>query len=384
MTPSEKYVSDLCKSSFLPFWSYPNPLGKKDKELCDVLVVCNNTIILISVKDIRVSNHKDETVKYDRWKAKAIDDSAKQLYGAERFLKNRDHIKLKDRTTTVKLPNKEKRKIFRIAVAFGSHKNFPLPTGDFGRGFVHVFDEQSTSILLKELDTITDFTDYLIAKENFIKGKRIMVPREIDFFTLYLNSNGFDIDAPADYISIPYGLWEIYIQSEEYKSWQESIKESFMWDEMINGIFNYHINSEISQEKRDEYEESLRIINLESRQHRIALGKKLKEALEKKVSARLLKPLPGQKYTYVLMPLTDKNWEGKEGELKLRCIIARYLFPDIETIIGVSIGKNPNNGHGWYDILYLHLPEINQLYIDEAKNAQEELGYFKNMKSSKN
>ena len=51
MTPSERYVDNLCKKSFLPFWSFPNPLGKKGKELCDVLVVCGHTIILISVKE---------------------------------------------------------------------------------------------------------------------------------------------------------------------------------------------------------------------------------------------------------------------------------------------------------------------------------------------
>ena len=44
MTPSEKFVSELCEKSFLPFWSFASPLGKKNKELCDVLVVCNNTI----------------------------------------------------------------------------------------------------------------------------------------------------------------------------------------------------------------------------------------------------------------------------------------------------------------------------------------------------
>ena len=94
MTPSERYVDNLCKKSFLPFWSFPNPLGKKGKELCDVLVVCGHTIILISVKDIKVTNHKDRTVQYKRWVNKAVDDSIKQLYGAERFLKNVDEVKL--------------------------------------------------------------------------------------------------------------------------------------------------------------------------------------------------------------------------------------------------------------------------------------------------
>jgi len=65
MTTSEKYVSELCEKSFLPFWSYPNPIGKNNKELCDILIVCGDIIIIISVKDIKVSNHVDDIVNYE-------------------------------------------------------------------------------------------------------------------------------------------------------------------------------------------------------------------------------------------------------------------------------------------------------------------------------
>ena len=188
MTPSEKYVANLCEKSFLPFWSFPNPLGKKDKELCDVLVVCGNTIILISVKDIKVSNHKDKTIQYKRWVNKAVNDSTKQLYGAERFLKNVDEIKLKNRVTKVALPDKKTRIIYRLAIAFGSDYDFPLPMGMDKRGFVHILDEKSTATIISELDTITDFTRYLIAKEKFLASNHMLLPEETDFFcTLYSN-----------------------------------------------------------------------------------------------------------------------------------------------------------------------------------------------------
>lgn len=65
MTPSEKFVADLCRKSFLPFWSFPSPLGKKGKELCDILVVCESNIIIISIKDIRVTQNDDEMVQYE-------------------------------------------------------------------------------------------------------------------------------------------------------------------------------------------------------------------------------------------------------------------------------------------------------------------------------
>lgn len=232
MTPSEKYVSELCEKSFLPFWSFPNPIGKKNKELCDLFVVCENTIIIISVKDITPSKSEDELIKYERWVKKAIHDSVDQIYGAERFLETVHEVFLKDKKTKIKLPPKESRIIHRIAIAFGSANDFPLPTGNFGKGNVNVFDEKATFTILNELDTITDFTDYLTAKEKFVSDKTILIPSEIDFLAFYLQT-GLKIDVPADTIISGSGLWESYIETNEYSEWKEDITVSYIWDFMI-------------------------------------------------------------------------------------------------------------------------------------------------------
>lgn len=376
MTPSEKYVSELCEKSFLPFWSFPNPIGKKDKELCDVFVVCENNIIIISVKDISISEHKDESVQYDRWVKKAIYDSADQIYGAERFLKSVDEVFSKDRRTKIKLPEKKTRIIHRIAIAFGSKENFPLPTGNFGKGFVHVFDEKSTFVLLNELDTITDFTNYLIAKEKFIANKRILIPTESDFLAFYLQT-GLEIDISANVIASQSGLWESYIETKEYLKWRKDIRISYVWDQMILQLHNFHISLDLNEERRLELEESVRQINLESRINRIELGSILENAKERKVNARMLRPLDGCNHTYVLIPLTDKNWEGKESELKLRCIVARAENPNTEKIIGISIGSR-SNGESHFDICYLYIPKLDKEFVKHAKTIQDEFGYFKN------
>lgn len=54
MTTSEKYVSELCEKSFLPFWSYPNPIGKNNKELCNILIVCGNIILSYRLKILKL------------------------------------------------------------------------------------------------------------------------------------------------------------------------------------------------------------------------------------------------------------------------------------------------------------------------------------------
>ena len=60
------------------------------------MIVCANDIIIISVKDIKISGHPDENVQYERWLKKAVRVSIDQIYGAERFLISVDEISLVD------------------------------------------------------------------------------------------------------------------------------------------------------------------------------------------------------------------------------------------------------------------------------------------------
>ena len=382
MTPSEKYVADLCKKSFLPFWSFPNPLGKKDKELCDVVVVCGSTIILISVKDIQVSSHEDRSIQYSRWVKKAVDDSLQQLYGAERFLENVDEITLKNRVTKVALPNKNERSIYRIAIAFGSDYDFPLPMGMNDRGFVHIFDEKSTATIISELDTITDFTRYLTAKEKFLSSNHMLLPEETDFFALYIRT-GLEFDYPVDSVAGSGGLWESYINSKDYSDWRKRIIPSFIWDYMITQLHTYQIKDETNDQQIQDLENAIRIINQEDRINRTELGLALDDAIKKKSIGRMLLPQLGAKHMYVFMPLTKKNWEGKEKELELRCIVARYLNPSVNTVIGLSFGSNGKD-ESIYDICYHYIPEVSDEFFKYAKEIQQELGYFKSSLQSSN
>jgi len=376
MTPSEKYVFELSKKSFLPFWSFPNPIGKKGKELCDVLVICEDIVIIISVKEIKPSKSKDINVQYERWVKKAIYDSSDQIHGAERFIKTQRKILLKDNKTWIDLPHVSNMKIYRIAIAFGSPNIFPLPTGNFGKGFVHVFDEQSTFTILQELDTISDFVNYLEAKEKFFNGRTIQASTELDFLAFYIQT-GFDIDPKVDSIVIDKEMWNSYQKSKDYYEWREKIKGSYFWDNMINHLYNYHIVSNESSVKREELEEAIRKINLETRIDRIELGIILKNAQVSNVKARMIQAPTNKKHSYVFMNLNEKNWDYKETELKLRCDVARVLNPNTKIIIGIAIGEN-DKGESYFDIAYLNMPEISEDFKNYVKKVQNELGYFKN------
>ena len=167
MNRSEEFVSDLCTKSFLSLWSYSNPRMKDSpKELCDVLVVCDPDVIIFSVKEIGLKEGGDPTVDVARWRRKAVESSIKQIYGAERHLKFMTDVVTKEGKIGVTLPLVPNRQVHRVAVALGSKGKVPVSFEDFGKGFIHVFDEVSLPNIMIELDTITDFVTYLKDKET--------------------------------------------------------------------------------------------------------------------------------------------------------------------------------------------------------------------------
>jgi hypothetical protein len=66
-------------------------------------------------------------------------------------------------------------------------KNFTIGQGCSEYGFIHVFDEKSTFTIINELDTFPDFINYLIAKEEFAKNKKISGYKKVDFFSVFKN-----------------------------------------------------------------------------------------------------------------------------------------------------------------------------------------------------
>ena len=73
VTESERYLASLASRSFLNLWSYPSPyrdqkqFGKgHGKELCDLLVVCGQHIIIFSEKSIAWPS-AEINVAWSRW-----------------------------------------------------------------------------------------------------------------------------------------------------------------------------------------------------------------------------------------------------------------------------------------------------------------------------
>ena len=203
------------------------------------MVVCEPDILIISVKEAIPTESRSDEVDWKRWRKKAIDESVKQIYGAERFLRRSTDVIKRDGTKGLPLPSDASRRIHRIAVAFGSAGRFPISFGDFGKGFVHVFDEKSLQICLGALDTVSDLVAYLIDKEElYASGVNTMFEgSEEDMLAFYLHQGRtFPTLDNGAVMVIGNDLWDQFEKKPEVIAKTREDQVSYAWDRLIESI----------------------------------------------------------------------------------------------------------------------------------------------------
>ncbi len=380
VNPAEEFVYRICKKSFLSLWSYLNPQGKsRGKELCDILVVIDPDVIIISVKDINLFSDHDQQGNFERWRKRAIDASVKQIYGAERWLRQASHVIRKDGTSGIVLPKKELLRFHRIAVAFGGKGNVPITYGDFGKGFVHVLDEVSFPAILKELDTIEDFVNYLSDKEDYLTNgpQYVLHGGEEDLLATYL-IRGRSFPSVTGFLMLEDGIWENLKERDEYKAKKEADKLSYFWDGLIE-TFNKHIMDgtlEFGTALTDA-EVAVRTMARENRLSRRFLGKAYEDFIRNSnsVRARMHKSLLGIVYVFLALPHGTDRRERAE-ELQLRCFVARGLNQGSDTVVGIATEiYKPNAGFS-LDLVFLYKNEWTAEDQEVFDQIRSRLGYF--------
>ena len=110
VTPSESYLRELCNRTFLSLWSYPNPYrdqagnGDNGKEICDLLVVFENNIVIFSDKHCKFPDSDNLDLDWARWYRHAIEKSACQSWGAERWIRTHPDRVFLDAKCTKRFP----------------------------------------------------------------------------------------------------------------------------------------------------------------------------------------------------------------------------------------------------------------------------------------
>lgn len=433
-TPSERYLAQLCQRCFLSLWSYPNLYtdesrrGSGDgRELCDLLIVFGDDVLIFSDKHIEFSDSGKLDVNWKRWLRRAVMKSADQLHGAEKWLRKYPNRIYLDRKCTkpfpLPLPPPERACYHRIAVTRGSRDacaryysdqgtsslrissdtQSPLPF-TIGRvqpdkPYVHVLDEFTLDAILHELDTIYDLVAYLRKKEKLLtNASRIIVATgEEQLLAIYLtnlNAEGdHDIVLPhdamtADGIMFDEGFWEDMVRNPQYAAKKQADQVSYAWDRLIEQFIKYASPRTVGIEidtGPSYMERALRIMAGEPRLRRRQLGDALIDAIRTSSGKRLARfvasnDYPDIAYIFLVLPNKEKLPYDEYRQYRVAllwayCKVAKLRAPHAKHIVGIAVDSpDSERPGGSEDLVYLDVHDWTADHAAEARNLQQELG----------
>ena len=447
-TESERYLAKLADRSFLNLWSYPNLyIGKffagQGKELCDLLVVCGDHVIVFSDKAITWPDGVETELAWRRWYKRAVEKSVKQICGAARWISQYpDRIFLDSeckQKLPLKLPTPSRLQLHGVVVARGAgmaSKDFfnggtgslmiapdikgdahfkaksvsPLMVGDVNPDgmFVHVLDDGSLDIVMSELDTITDLTDYLAKKELLVRsGKLTISTGEEDLLAYYMthmesrHEHGFTRpDGSPLRLSDSIAIENVYSELQtnpQFIAKKQADEISYLWDNLIEAFTKYMLAGTTlvpggEEFDLDQHEQGVRYMALVPRYQRRNFGDGIASALKigqkhnRFVRAFISKEdAPGAETGFFFMTLQYPAFELDGGYEQYRAARHRMLeayalsflqkYPYLERIVGIATEPLPRDKDkrraSSEDLVLAMVPEWSDELLADLKERQE-------------
>lgn len=447
-TVGERLLSKFSEETFLELWSYPSPYRNQrngdvshgdGKELCDLLVVCGNEVIIFSEKNIEWPSG-DITVAWSRWFKRAVTSSAKQVLGAERWLIEHPNRVFLDRRCEnpfpITLPN-NRNGIHLIVVARGAEKkcrnyfdghsgslkiniegnkssnldnlkNGPFLIGDINQpgSFIHVFDSLSIETILKDLNTISDFTNYLkVRKLTLRSGQNITIDGEENFLAGYMHSTFKEPERRNISLS-RCNYYDVNFRHDmEIKKKEDEI--SYVWDNIISSFSSGVLKGTSillgeTDYNFDNSEIALRHMALQSRIARRVLGKGVVDGLNNAIGEqrffRLLISPNIEKFNetaFFILTLRYMDWmkkiDGKntliEARHKLAGVYAQAIlekYRKLKNVVGITFNEPNNLGSSSpCELIYGEQQVWSKKEIVDLKKNCRALGVFQDTKPAK-
>lgn len=444
ITPSERAVGKLCEHTFLSLWSYSGLYRDQGvtrngdgKEICDLIVVFGNDIIVFSDKDCAFPRTGDLKTDWTRWYRRAVVKSAIQASGAERWIRQHPDRIFIDRSCQqrfpLRLPLQEMMRFHHVVVAHNASAVCRQELGGSGSliynsdlreqdhidpkrcqpfhlgwlehkcTFVHVLDDTSLEILLKSRDTITDFVDYLRAKELFLRSLRdknihVLIAGEEELLATYLftvrgNSHGFIVPEKANSTLVLEGEWAHFLSSPQRAAQVQEDQVSYLWDDLIEK-FNKNIldgtSCYVSSPSISDREQIMRFFAREPRLRRRLLASALLELLQKtpadQRSTRIICPSnPGDPYyCFVLLPRRegqpDADYREARRNLLLMLVhVVKLNFPEATDIVGLATETGMDTSIRSEDALYFNTRGWNDALAAQAIEWRDRFGLLSNV-----
>lgn len=375
---SERQLSKLLNDTFLSLWSYMGPYSdegtaknKQGKEICDALVVFGNKVIIFSDKERKFNEEKSTEVAWKRWYRRSVSDSVRQLHAAESWIRNYPDRVFLDNFCQEKFPldlNDKNLEIHLIAITkntlepakkyfdnikFGStgtlaysyalkgdisENPFFICDIDHKKTFVHVFDEISIKLVMNELNTISDFINYLEVKEKLIRNNGLnFVYGEEDLLGYYLDNKRelgkAEFNYPntncEDNLNIIEGYWISFKKSEKFKIHNNFKNKSIYWSELAARLSDSVVSGNVGEGEDlslNKHEVVLRSMTSENMLNRAYLGDYFLDKLDKvpynKRSARVIRIFSQINKFYIFLFLPFERNESVEDYSKRRNYMA--------------------------------------------------------------
>lgn len=385
-TPPEVYLANLADRTFLNLWAYPNTYVRRvvnghraSRELCDLLVVCGDNLIIFSDKTCEWPQTQNTAIAWTRWYRKAIQKSVDQINGALRQIRtDAENIFVDPECTQsipLALPAPECARYHGIVVANGAYKacseyfggdagsfmiypelkgsdhsnpevggTHPFAIGDVNPGgnFIHVVNELTLDVLMRELDTVADFTAYLQKKETFIRSGRLTTSTGeeelVAYYVTHVGADGeHDFVHPQgrpwrddDHLALGQGHFAALLQNPQYLQKQEEDRVSYVWDRLITTFTDNMLAGTTTGPEGENYdlkqhEIGVRYMALEPRTRRRTLGHAIMGVLERSNQVpramRAVTPGPNDKDRdsgFVFMTLAHPEFELEGGYQQYR------------------------------------------------------------------
>jgi hypothetical protein len=444
VTAAERYLNRLCSKTFLSLWSYPavyrdqgKPIPTADgKEVCDLLVVFGQHIILFSDKNCDFQKTADIGLAWARWFRRAIWKSALQIWGASRWMREQPSRIFLDRECRrplpISLPARDKARYHLITVAHGISEHVatrfggsgslminsklagleahtePFYVGDLdpSKAFIHVFDDCSLHMLMKTRDTISDFVAYLEKRECLIRGPvKILATGEEELLAVYLKNMNHDEEHDFVFpqqagrrptgIFLTEGHWEAFQNNAQRMRQLARDEISYLWDRLIEKFNHYALRGEqyyISDGGFKDAERILRFMAREPRFKRRYFAQALTEMLETTPAShrrlRIIPPMFTEDPYYVLLlfpmlqfpprPVTEEEYRTvRQNFLYICCLVTKLKYPDAEDVVGIATESGMRNPSRSEDACYFDARGWNGELEKHAKEAHEQLGILK-------
>lgn len=430
---SEAYLQHLCRRTFLSLWSHPNlfrdqgQVGSGDgKEICDLLVVFGDRVIVFSDKHCQFPETAEFGVAWPRWYRRAVAESIGQVRGAERWLRRFPDRVFVDRKCSRPLPLAlpQNAKWYRVAVAsgagaacaqfFGTTRGSLMihSAGDYPIGpqqatpspftldltpsdpsaIVHVLDEHSLETLLKELDTAGDFIDYLEAKERLIlSGRALIAAGEEELLAVYLRHRHLGPEKVFSQfeeftgISLDVGFWDALLQDPQFIAKKHADAISYVWDRVIEEFTSAAVSTE-AQADREERERILRLMAAQNRFERRVLAKEMVDIAEHPAAKKgpvFRTIMPGRDdtiFVFGAMPSFAGESLAQYRERRVFFIgayanVIGLKYPKKSRVLGLATEPLPSHSGRSHDAVLIDNTIQSDARFEEAKAVQEELGF---------